>query len=322
MIEVSNLSKSFGSVRALDRVSFGAEEGEILGFLGPNGAGKSTAMRILTAFLPGDSGHVRVAGYDVQSESIQVRRSTGYLPEGVPLYPEMRVLEYLRFRARLKGLPRSRRQVRIGRVMEDAGEEDVKRRLIGTLSRGYRQRVGLADALLAEPRVLILDEPTVGLDPEQVRQFRQVLRLVGRDRTVILSTHILSEVELVCSRVVIINKGRVVARDTAANLRQRFGSAERVVAEVAGPIDQIQEALSREPRLLRVTATKGDVYHRFSIVGAGEDDSREVVFRLVRDGGWLLRELRQETTTLEDVFVEVVGGAVGSPEGGSRGGAV
>lgn len=313
MIEVSNLSKSFGPVRALDRISFRVEEGEILGFLGPNGAGKSTAMRILTAFLPGDSGFVRVAGYDVQSESIQVRRSTGYLPEGVPLYPEMRVLEYLRFRARLKGLSRSRRNARIARVMEESGVERVKRRVIGTLSRGYRQRVGLADALLAEPRVLILDEPTVGLDPEQVRQFRQVLRQVGRDRTVILSTHILSEVELVCSRVVIINKGRVVARDTAANLRQRFGSAERVVAEVAGSMGQIQEALSRDPRISRVQATKGDMYHRFSILGSGDDDLGAAVFRLVRDGGWLLRELRQETTTLEDVFVEVVGRGAGSP---------
>ena len=315
MIEVSGLSKSFGPIRALDRISFQVDEGEILGFLGPNGAGKSTAMRILTAFLPGDSGRVRVAGYDVERQSLQVRRSTGYLPEGVPLYPEMRVQEYLKFRARLKGLPRFRREARIARVVEESGVDHVKRRVIGTLSRGYRQRVGLADALLGEPRVLILDEPTVGLDPEQVRQFRQVLRRVGHDRTVILSTHILSEVELVCSRVVIINKGRVVARDTAANLRHRLDSAEMVVAEIQGPMGEIREALSREPRISRVEAVKGQTYHRFSIVGSGDDDLREVVFRLVRDGGWLLRELRQETTTLEDVFVEVVSGGASSPGG-------
>lgn len=315
MIEVSGLSKSFGPIRALDRISFQVDEGEILGFLGPNGAGKSTAMRILTAFLPGDSGRVHVAGYDVERQSLQVRRSTGYLPEGVPLYPEMRVQEYLKFRARLKGLPRFRREARIARVVEESGVDHVKRRVIGTLSRGYRQRVGLADALLGEPRVLILDEPTVGLDPEQVRQFRQVLRRVGHDRTVILSTHILSEVELVCSRVVIINKGRVVARDTAANLRHRLDSAEMVVAEIQGPMGEIREALSREPRISRVEAVKGQTYHRFSIVGSGDDDLREVVFRLVRDGGWLLRELRQETTTLEDVFVEVVSGGASSPGG-------
>lgn len=315
MIEVSGLSKSFGPIRALDRISFQVDEGEILGFLGPNGAGKSTAMRILTAFLPGDSGRVRVAGYDVERQSLQVRRSTGYLPEGVPLYPEMRVQEYLKFRARLKGLPRFRREARIARVVEESGVDHVKRRVIGTLSRGYRQRVGLADALLGEPRVLILDEPTVGLDPEQVRQFRQVLRRVGRDRTVILSTHILSEVELVCSRVVIINKGRVVARDTAANLRHRLDSAEMVVAEIQGPMGEIREALSHEPRISRVEAVKGQTYHRFSIVGSGDDDLREVVFRLVRDGGWLLRELHQETTTLEDVFVEVVSGGASSPGG-------
>ena len=174
-----------------------------MGFLGPNGAGKSTMLRILAGFLPGDSGSVRVAGHDVQERSLDVRRVIGYLPEGVPLYPEMRVSEYLRFRARLKGIPAGQRRKQIDRSLEATGVTDVRRRIIGTLSRGYRQRVGLADALLNEPRVLILDEPTVGLDPEQVRQFRSLLREVGRHRTVVLSTHILREVELVCSRVVI-----------------------------------------------------------------------------------------------------------------------
>lgn len=307
MIEVSELSKSFGPIRALDRVSFRVEEGEVLGFLGPNGAGKSTTMRILTGFLPGDSGTVRVAGHDVSRESLAVRRETGYLPEGVPLYPEMRAEEYLRFRARLKGVPRAQRKSMIGRALDQAGVSQVRRRIIGTLSRGYRQRVGLADALLAEPKVLILDEPTVGLDPEQVRQFRQLLHEVGRDRTVILSTHILREVELVCSSVVIINKGRVVARDSAANLGLKFGSGERIIVEVAGPLEAVRQSLQKDPRVVRVLAEKGPEYHRFRVESRSGEDLREMVFTTIRDGGWLLRELRREPLSLEEVFVGIVG---------------
>ena len=313
MIEVSDLSKSFGPVRALDRVTFEVGRGEVLGFLGPNGAGKSTAMRILTGYLHGDSGTVRVAGHDVRSESIAVRRATGYLPEGVPLYPEMRVAEYLRFRARLKGVARAGRAGAVGRALEQAGVSDVQRRIIGTLSRGYKQRTGLADALLAEPQVLILDEPTVGLDPEQVRQFRQLLRDVGRDRTVVLSTHILSEVELVCSSVVIIHRGRVIARDSAAGLRRRLGASERTVAEVRGPAARIRETLASDPRVARVTVVEGppardaDGYHRFLVEPRVAEDLREAVFEMVRAGGWKLRELGVETRSREDVFVGLVG---------------
>lgn len=309
MIEVSDLSKSFGPIRALDRVSFRVEEGEVLGFLGPNGAGKSTTLRILTGFLPGDSGTVRVAGHDVSRESLEVRRKIGYLPEGVPLYPEMRAEEYLRFRARLKGVPRAQRRSTIGRALEQAGAGQVRRRIIGTLSRGYRQRVGLADALLAEPKVLILDEPTVGLDPEQVRQFRQLIHDVGRDRTVILSTHILSEVEIVCSGVVIINKGRVVARDSAANLAAKFGTGERVVAEVAGPAEEVLKAFQSDPRVTRVLVERGGDYHRFLVESRSGEDLREMVFQTVRQSGWLLRELKRERLSLEDAFVGIVGEA-------------
>ncbi len=320
MIEVSELSKSFGPVRALDSVSFRAEEGQILGFLGPNGAGKSTTMRILTGFLPGDSGSVRVNGHDVRTESRRVREILGYLSEGVPIYPEMRVSEYLRFRSRLKGVPRRNRGSAVGQALADARVEDVSGRVIGTLSRGYRQRVGLADALLAKPRVLVLDEPTVGLDPEQVRQFRQVLRDVGRERTVILSTHILSEVEIVCSHVVIINKGRIVARDTAQSLRRKYGAAERTVAEIAGPLADVQgtlEKLAGVARVITATLPPGPDppdaatrfgYHRFVLEAVHADDLREAVFRAVAERGWDLRELRRETVTLEDAFVEIVGG--------------
>jgi ABC-2 type transport system ATP-binding protein len=308
VIEVVHLSKSFGPVRALDDINFRVEEGQILGFLGPNGAGKSTTMRILTGFLPGDSGSARIAGFDVATESIAVRRATGYLPEGVPLYPEMRVNEYLGFRARLKGIPRSERRRHIASALEATGVTEVSRRVIGTLSRGYRQRVGLADALLAEPRVLILDEPTVGLDPEQVRQFRQLLKGVAGRRTVILSTHILSEVEMVCSRVVIIHRGKIVAQDNAARIRQRFGGMERTIAEVAGPPAAIREALGGDPRVVRLGVAPGEVYHRV-IIESRDGDLREWVYQTVRDRGWSLRELGKEAVSLEDAFVGLVGKA-------------
>ena len=307
MIEVSDLSKSFGPVRALDRVSFQVERGEVLGFLGPNGAGKSTTMRILTGYLAGDEGTVRVAGHDAALDSVAVRRSTGYLPEGVPLYPEMRTVEYLRFRARLKGIPRAGRRSAIDRALEEAGVVDVRRRVIGTLSRGYRQRVGLADALLGSPPVLILDEPTVGLDPEQVRQFRQLLANAGRERTIILSTHILSEVEIVCSSVVIIHRGRVIARDSARDLRRRFGASERVVAEIAAPPHRIREALEADPRVTRVRVEEKPPFHRVAIQSRNGEDLREWVFARASQEGWRLRELRLEQVSLEDVFVDLVG---------------
>ena len=256
MIEVQQLTKKFGPVCALRDVSFDVDEGQILGFLGPNGAGKSTTMRILTGYLAGDSGRVRVGGYDVQRSSREVRSLTGYLPEGVPVYPEMRVTEYLKFRARIKGVPRRKRRSYIDEALELVDIANVKRRVIGTLSRGYRQRVGLADALLAKPAVLVLDEPTVGLDPEQVRQFRTLLRTVGERRTVILSTHILSEVELVCSSVAVIEAGVIVARGTARELRQRVGSSQKIIAEIAGPRREVQAALEGEPGVERVNVAQ------------------------------------------------------------------
>jgi ABC-2 type transport system ATP-binding protein len=340
VVEVRDLSKSYGPVRALDRVSFTVSDGEIVGFLGPNGAGKTTTLRILAGFLPGDSGLVRVAGHDVAREPLAVRQAIGYLPEGVPLYGDLRVVEYLRFRARLKGIPPWRCRGEIDRCLEVAGVSDVRRRIIGTLSRGYRQRVGLADALLGEPRVLILDEPTVGLDPEQVRQFRAVLRAVGRERTVILSTHILREVELVCSHVVIIHRGRIAARDRADSLGSLLLGRTCVVAEIAGPSPGVLDALRGLSGVTRVSvedaagggnvndegavrdgaeagaeepaapasAAPGVPFHRYRMWSTGGRDLREEVFALAARRGLRLRRLDHETLSLEDVFLSIVGG--------------
>ncbi len=225
MIEVEHLTKRFGKIVAVDDVSFRVEEGEVVGFLGPNGAGKSTVMRILTAFTPATSGMVRVAGFDPFWESLQVRQRVGYLPENVPLYRDMRVSEYLFHRARLKGVPACEQKRRIGEVLDRCGIAEVAGRVIGQLSKGYRQRVGLADALVNDPPILILDEPTVGLDPNQVRLVREMIKELGKRRTVRRSAHILSEVEMICPRVLIISGGRIVAEDKTENLKSRLGPA-------------------------------------------------------------------------------------------------
>ena len=318
MIHVSQLTKNYGPVRALDRISFDVAEGQVIGFLGPNGAGKTTTLRILTGFLPGDSGTVMVAGRDVARDSVAVRNSIGYLPEGVPLYPEMRVVEFLRFRARLKGIVRCDRAREIDAALEATGITGVRRRIVGTLSKGYRQRVGLADALLGRPSVLVLDEPTVGLDPEQVIQFRQLLTEVGRERTVILSTHILSEVENICDGVIIIDNGRIAAQDSATSLCDRVRSASPTIAEIQGPTGQVVESLRALAEVHEVEVQFADTqaadvgeptgeFHRYVLRPHQGLDPRAAIFALVRDRGWNLRELHQKPVTLEEAFLEIVG---------------
>ena len=316
LIEVDGLVKSYGPVKALQGISFSVGEGEVLGFLGPNGAGKSTTLRILAGFMPGDSGRVSVNGFDVGRESLAVRNSIGYLPEGVPIYPDMRVGEYLRFRARLKGILRTERKGRIDDALEETQTADVAGRMIGTLSRGYRQRVGLADALLGEPPVLILDEPTVGLDPEQVRQFRSLLQEVGRNRTVILSTHILSEVELVCSSVAIISDGKLVAGDTVENIKGSLSDRVCVAAEVDGPRKAVTAAFEALAGVSRVEVDgaeeagdgPGGGYRRYRVFFKEAERGAETIFDAVRSGGWRLRQLGGEELSLEDVFLDIVGG--------------
>ncbi len=308
MITVEHLSKRFADVVAVDDISFHVEKGEVVGFLGPNGAGKTTTMRVITGFLPATSGRVEVAGFDVASQSLEARRHMGYLPENVPLYPEMRVREYLNFRGKLKGMDRRRRRARMGEAAELCGISTVARTTIGHLSKGFRQRVGLADALLSDPEILILDEPTIGLDPNQIRQVRDLIRDLAQGHTVILSTHILPEVEMTCSRIIIIDRGRIAAADSTEVLMGGRGQASTVVVLVRGPGEPIKQTLEAMTGVKRVRWQGADEVQEFRIEAEPGRDLRQEVFERVARGGWKLLELRQERRTLEDIFVEITAG--------------
>jgi ABC-2 type transport system ATP-binding protein len=305
MIEVVHLSKFYGPIKAVDDISFQVTRGEIVGFLGPNGAGKSTTLRILTSYLPATSGVARVAGHDIMTESMQVRQNIGYLPQSVPIYPEMRVEEYLAYRAKLKGVERSIRSSRIDHSLERCRAREVRRRLIGTLSNGYRQRVGLADALLHDPPLLILDEPTAGLDPLQIRETLHTIRELSGQHTVLLSTHILSEVEAICNRVIIISRGRI-GLDSALD---KLGDDTTVVTlEARGPAEAIADALRKVDGVQRVAHSKlGDDVHSFEIRTLRDRDPRELIFKkFAQHDGWSLRRLDLRRRKLEDHFVDVV----------------
>lgn len=306
MITVAHLTRRFAGVTAVDDVSFRIERGEVVGFLGVNGAGKTTTMRMLAGYLPATSGSAMVAGFDVFRDSLEVRRRIGYLPENAPLYPEMRVDEYLRFRARLKGVSAAACRRRLLEVKERCGLKESGRLLIGQLSRGFRQRVGLADCLVHEPELLILDEPTLGLDPAQVIQVRELIRDLARRHTILLSTHILSEVEAVCRRVLIIHQGRLVASDTPTELRNRVGADARTVVELAGPPEDLRRAVEGLPEVRAVQSEAvGDGWVQLRIETAPGADIRTAVFELAATQPWRLRELRRETGTLEEVFVRL-----------------
>jgi len=309
MIEVKNLKKYYGPTRAVDGVSFSMKKGEILGFLGPNGAGKSTTMKILTCYLPLDEGTVEVAGFNVETQPLEVRRQIGYLPENTPLYEEMGVVEFLKFVTAIRKIPHNQRHDRIKSCIEMCGLEEVLAKTIGQLSRGYRQRVGLAQALIHDPDYLVLDEPTSALDPSQIKEIRDLIRRIGRDKSIILSTHIMQEVTATCDRAIIINRGKVVAEGTPDELMGR-GRAERILsAVIKGPEDKVRAGLSALDGVASVgcrRATGGDGWLELTI--ACDKSARDPgvdIFRKVASEAWLLRELREERASLEDVFIQL-----------------
>jgi ABC-2 type transport system ATP-binding protein len=308
VIEVDHLTKRYGPLLAVDDLSFRVEKGEVVGFLGPNGAGKTTTMRILTGFLPATEGSARVAGFDVFEKPLEVKRRIGYLPEHPPLYRDMRVRSYLDFVAKIKGLSTQDRRDRIAEVMERCGIADRAEQLIGQLSKGYQQRVGVAQALVHNPEVIILDEPTIGLDPNQIRQIRQLIKGLGREHTVILSTHILPEVDMTCDRVIIINKGRIVAVDTPENLTATMQGNERFYVEVAGAADAAVEAIREVPEVVDVSRADGRTEGEavgLHVDAPVESDIRAAVAARVVERGLGLLELRRIEMSLEDIFHEL-----------------
>jgi len=306
VIEVQHLTKRYGRVTAVDDVSFRVERGEILGFLGPNGAGKTTTMRILTGYMPATEGRAVVAGFDVFGDPLQAKRRTGYLPETPPLYPDMTVREYLDFVARIKAVPPAERKQRVEAVMVKTRVDDMATRHCAKLSKGYRQRVGLAQALIHNPEVLILDEPTAGLDPKQIIETRDLIRSLGGDHTIILSTHILPEVAQTCQRVVIINRGRVVAVDTPENLTARLRGAETMYVQVDAPGQDVAAALASIGGVTRVVAADGrGPAGGFEVESDRGTDVRRELARTVVNRGWGLLELRPMRMSLEEIFLQV-----------------
>jgi len=300
MIRVEGLTKDYGSRRAVDNISFHAEKGEILGFLGPNGAGKTTTMRILTGYMPPSSGKAEVAGFDVVEQSLEVRRRVGYVPETVPLYPDMTVSDYLKFMADLRRVPNA--QDRVDDVMVLVNIEDRARGYIGNLSKGLKQRVGLAQALLHQPEVLILDEPTIGLDPAQIIEVRNLIRDLGKERTVMLSTHILSEAQQVCDRVLIINKGIIVAEDTPERLQARLAGVQKVLLKVAGDSDGLDDVVNGVPGVVRTSQSLDGGLELEMMPG---QDIRPQLAKAVIMANFDLLELRQVSLSLEDIFIEL-----------------
>jgi ABC-2 type transport system ATP-binding protein len=313
MIRVNGLTKDYGSRRAVDQITFDAQQGEILGFLGPNGAGKTTTMRILTGYMPPTEGQATVAGYDVVEESIEVRRRVGYLPETVPLYTDMSVFEYLKYMGDLRHLPNV--EDRVDEVLEQIGLGDRANGMVQSLSKGMRQRVGLAQALLHRPEVLILDEPTIGLDPGQVVEVRKLIREIGRERTVLLSTHILTEAQNICDRVLIINKGRIVAEDTPEKLQARLLGAERVMLRVRGETDDLPQIIEKVQGVQTVDLKQdGVVEFQF----APGQDIRPEVARTVIGAGYDLLEMRPLGMSLEEIFLELTNTESRSQERGKK----
>jgi len=309
MIEVDRINKTFGVSTALDDVSFQVESGEILGLLGPNGAGKTTMMRILTGFLAPTSGNARVGGFDIQKNALDAKRKFGYLPESAPVYKDIRIINYLQYVCAMKSIPQSERKKQIESVMGKCGLSDVKSRIIGNLSKGYRQRVGLAQALLGDPEILILDEPTEGLDPKQIIDIRNLIREFGGNRTVILSTHILPEVSMVCERVIILNKGKLIAVDTPENLTSQMQNQSIITVGVIGPAEHIESTIKEIPGVisaeLQADASNNEE-NTFCIQVQKKIDIRSRLAEKIVSNRWKLIELHTESLSLEEIFVHLV----------------
>lgn len=307
MIEVDHLSKQYGRFTAVNNISFRVEKGEILGFLGPNGAGKTTTMRILTCFLPPTQGTARLAGYDILENPLEVRRHLGYLPETVPLYNDMTVRDYLDFMGRIKGVEKEKRLRRVEEVMESCGLTDRRDSIIGKLSKGYRQRVGLAQALIHDPDILILDEPTIGLDPAQIREVRELIRRLSGEHTIILSTHILPEVSMLCDRVIIINQGEIAAMDTPANLTAQLRKSEVIFLQVRGAADQVMPLLQSIEGVLQVIPQPNgsEAVHSYQVETALGQDLREKIAATVIGANFGLLEMRPVQMSLEEIFLEI-----------------
>lgn len=306
MIKVENLTRRFGRTLAVDGISFSIKAGEVVGFLGPNGAGKTTTMRMLSCFLPPTRGTVTIAGLDIIRDSLEVRRIIGYMPESAPLYQEMRVHDYLRFRAKLKGLSGMRKRDSVNDVIENCGLANVSRSIIGRLSKGYRQRIALADSLVNDPQLLLLDEPTIGLDPNQIRHTRSLIKSLAQRHTVLLSTHILSEVEALCDRVLIINKGHIVASDTPAHLVELLKGSACFHAEIKGPLEDIVLKFRAIQGVRSATGTPADEWNIIVVECEKGIDVRSELSAIASANAWPLRELKSlPGRNLEDVFVEM-----------------
>lgn len=304
MIHVEELTRYYGDKRAISDVSFDVNEGEILGMLGPNAAGKTTTMRILTCFMPATSGTATVGGYDIFEQSMDVRRITGYLPENPPLYPELTVTKYLEFVCKIKGVPKDRRKAEIDSVFEKASLGDVRNGVIGKLSKGFKQRVGLAQSLINNPQIVILDEPTVGLDPKQIIEIRELIKNLSGDHTVILSSHILPEIEQTCERVVIINEGEVVAEDSVDNLTKRLKGGERNILLLEGDEKKIRDTFSKI-ELVRSVEVNRNKENEFRVTVESDKDIRKMLAKTAIDNGFGLLELSSDKFTLEDIFLHL-----------------
>jgi|FaiFalDrversion3_1042247.scaffolds.fasta_scaffold00953_4 ABC-2 type transport system ATP-binding protein len=305
MVEVQNLTKYYGSLLAIEGVSFTVRKGDILGFLGPNGSGKTTTMRIATGYIPPTSGTVRIAGYDIQTQSLEARRRIGYMPETVPLYTDMTVEDYLEFMGTIRGMPRQRLRRRIDEVIDIVKIHEYRSTHIGKLSKGYRQRTGLAQAILHEPEVLILDEPTIGIDPIQVVETRQLIKELGREHTIVLSTHILPEVSMVCNRVVIIHEGKVVAEDTPANLAERLKGTERIEVEVRGPPKEVMTLLRGFKGVMDVRRIGEGEPATYVVESRRGADLREQIAQAIVAKGWGLLKLNPVAISLEEIFLRL-----------------